>query len=70
VLRKKQLFPLLLFDRSGESTPFSNFEMSTPKVLVADPISERGIAELAEGKLLQVDVQAIQSSVSNILNLV
>lgn len=30
--------------------------MSTPKVLVADPISERGIAELAEGKLLEVDV--------------
>jgi D-3-phosphoglycerate dehydrogenase / 2-oxoglutarate reductase len=36
--------------------PFSFFEMSIPKVLVADPISERGIAELAEGKLLQVDV--------------
>ena len=31
-------------------------EMSTPKVLVADPISERGIAELLEGKLLEVDV--------------
>jgi D-3-phosphoglycerate dehydrogenase / 2-oxoglutarate reductase len=30
--------------------------MSTPKVLVADPISERGIAELQEGKLLEVDV--------------
>ncbi len=30
--------------------------MSTPKVLVADPISERGIAELLEGKLLEVDV--------------
>lgn len=30
--------------------------MKTPKVLVADPISERGIAELAEGKLLHVDV--------------
>ena len=35
--------------------------MSTPKVLVADPISERGIAELAEGKLLQVDVQTGKS---------
>jgi len=35
--------------------------MSTPKVLVADPISERGIAELAEGKLLQVDVQVGQT---------
>jgi D-3-phosphoglycerate dehydrogenase len=31
-------------------------EMSTPKVLVADPISERGIAELQEGKMLEVDV--------------
>ena len=41
----RELPPLFLF-----------FEMSTPKVLVADPISERGIAELAEGKLLQVDV--------------
>jgi D-3-phosphoglycerate dehydrogenase len=30
--------------------------MSIPKVLVADPISESGVAELAEGKLLQVDV--------------
>jgi D-3-phosphoglycerate dehydrogenase len=30
--------------------------MSTPKVLVADPISERGIAELSEGRLLEVDV--------------
>ena len=35
--------------------------MSTPKVLVADPISERGIAELAEGKLLQVDVEVGKS---------
>ena len=35
--------------------------MTTPKVLVADPISERGIAELAEGKLLQVDVITGQS---------
>jgi D-3-phosphoglycerate dehydrogenase len=30
--------------------------MSIPKVLVADPISETGVAELAEGKLLHVDV--------------
>jgi D-3-phosphoglycerate dehydrogenase len=31
--------------------------MSVPKVLVADPISERGISELAEGGLLEVDVK-------------
>lgn len=31
--------------------------MSAPKVLVADPISERGIAELQEGGLLEVDVK-------------
>lgn len=31
--------------------------MSVPKVLVADPISERGIAELAEGGLLDVTVK-------------
>ncbi len=42
---RRELAPLFLF-----------FEMSIPKVLVADPISERGIAELAEGKLLHVDV--------------
>jgi D-3-phosphoglycerate dehydrogenase len=35
--------------------------MSIPKVLVADPISERGIAELAEGKLLKVDVMTGKS---------
>ena len=31
--------------------------MTTPKVLVADPISERGVSELAEGGLLDVTVQ-------------
>ncbi len=31
--------------------------MSVPKVLVADPISERGISELAEGGLLEVTVK-------------
>lgn len=31
--------------------------MNVPKVLVADPISERGIAELAEGGLLDVTVK-------------
>lgn len=31
--------------------------MTTPKVLVADPISERGIAQLAEGGLLDVTVK-------------
>ena len=35
--------------------------MSIPKVLVADPISERGVAELAEGKLLKVDVMTGKS---------
>ena len=47
----------LRFDAGVQESP-SNFfiEMSTPKVLVADPISERGIAELLEGKLLEVDV--------------
>ena len=55
---KKTAFPVALLEtKLTISTPFPIFEMSTPKVLVADPISERGIAELAEGKLLQVDVQ-------------
>ena len=35
--------------------------MSIPKVLVADPISERGVAELAEGRLLEVDVHTGKS---------
>lgn len=55
---KKSAFPVaLLGGKLRISAPFPFFEMSTPKVLVADPISERGIAELSEGKLLQVDVQ-------------
>jgi len=54
---KKELFPLRFCKGHRQLAPlFLFFEMSTPKVLVADPISERGIAELAEGKLLQVDV--------------
>ena len=32
--------------------------MSKPKILVADPISERGIAELQEGGLLEVTVSS------------
>src|SRR5215212_7343380 len=31
--------------------------MAKPKVLVADPISERGVSELGEGGLLDVTVQ-------------
>ena len=31
--------------------------MSKPKVLVADPVSERGVAELQEGDLLEVVVK-------------
>jgi D-3-phosphoglycerate dehydrogenase len=31
--------------------------MNKPKVLVADPVSERGVAELSEGGLLEVTVQ-------------
>src|SRR5436190_24002966 len=38
------------------SRPFSK-SMSKPKVLVADPVSERGIAELQEGGLLDVTVK-------------
>jgi D-3-phosphoglycerate dehydrogenase len=59
---KKRAFPVALIRRKLTiGAPFPYFEMSTPKVLVADPISERGIAELAEGKLLQVDVQVGKS---------
>jgi D-3-phosphoglycerate dehydrogenase len=41
---------------SNNRRPILSIEMSIPKVLVADPISERGIAELEEGKMLEVDV--------------
>jgi D-3-phosphoglycerate dehydrogenase len=36
-------------------------DMSIPKVLVADPISETGVAELAQGNLLQVEVKTGKS---------
>ena len=36
---------------------FLRIKMNKPKVLVADPVSERGIAELQEGGLLDVTVK-------------
>jgi len=36
---------------------FQRNKMNKPKVLVADPVSERGIAELQEGGLLDVTVK-------------
>ena len=41
--------------RRWESRPL--FAMNKAKVLVADPVSERGIAEVAEGGLLDVTVK-------------
>ena len=42
--------------RAHNPRSFSDHE-TKPKVLVADPISERGIAELADGGLLDVTVK-------------
>ena len=55
------LFAFASVQRGLESGFFPKIPMSIPKVLVADPISERGIAELAEGKLLKVDVMTGKS---------
>ena len=48
---------LYLSPARGESRLFFPKLMSKPKVLVADPVSERGIAELSEGGLLDVTVK-------------
>src|SRR6266446_10128634 len=44
--------------RAQTARPFSSKRtMNKPKILVADPVSERGVAELQEGGLLEVTVK-------------
>src|SRR5438105_2716070 len=57
VVAAKGLIPALRFlPRRGKSAPFPH-AMSKPKVLVADPIAQRGIDELAAGGSLEIVVK-------------